>query len=227
LQTERKPIYAAPAIEERTAVAGAKGTVILLVGPSCAGKSTLAEAVQALSAQPYVMQSLDSLFAAIPEGWGAGGEHTLDGFRYDWPDSGAERGGAVRRIACGPAGWSMLRGFHRSVAAYADAGVNVVVDDMLLSLDVLADWAHALEAVPTVLVSVTAPKPELLRREAARQLHPTPGLVAGHFDLHDGVVADVRIDTSRLTPPQAARAVLDLASSAGRTTALRAFRPPS
>src|SRR5580704_14994191 len=181
-------------------MAGSKGRVILLVGPSCAGKSTLAKAVQTLSPEPYLVQSLDGLFAATPEAWGGGGEHTLDGFRYDWLVGQVEGGVPVRRIAYGPVGWRLLEGFHRAVAAYANAGADVVVDDMLLDLDVLKDWAHALAGVRTLLVNVTAPKEELLRREAARKLHPTPGLVAGHFDLHRGVVADIEIDTSTASP---------------------------
>jgi chloramphenicol 3-O phosphotransferase len=205
-------------------MAGSNGNVILLVGPSCAGKSTLARAVQQVSPRPYLIQSLDGLFAAVPEGWGSGGEHAGDGFRYDWSAPPADGGPAVRRIAYGAVGWRFLQGFHRAVAAFAGAGVNVVVDDMLLDLDVLADWARALDAVPTLLVSVTAPKQELLRREAGRQLHPTPGLVAGHFDLHQGIVADARIDTSQVSPPDAARALLNLISSSGRATALHAFQ---
>lgn len=207
-------------------MAGEMGTVILLVGPSCAGKSTLAEAIQALSPEPYLAQSLDGLFAAVPDGWGSGGEHARDGFHYVWEAPQTEGGAPVRRIAYGPAGWGLLKGFHRAVAAYADAGVNVVVDDMLLDLDVLKHWARALAAVPTLLVSVTAPKAELLRREAARQLHPTPGLVAGHFDLHQGIVADVRIDTSAVSPPEAARSLLDLTLSSSGAAALHTYQEP-
>jgi chloramphenicol 3-O phosphotransferase len=203
---------------------GSNGNVILLVGPSCAGKSTLARAVQQLSPQPYLVQSLDSLFAAVPERWGSGGEHARDGFRYEWGASRADGGAAVRRIVYGAVGWNILQGFHRAVAAFAAAGVNIVVDDMLLDRDVLTDWARALDAVPTLLVNVTAPNEELLRREAARQLHPTPGLVAGHFDLHQGIAADVRIDTSEVSPPEAARSLLDLIASPRRGGALDAFR---
>jgi chloramphenicol 3-O phosphotransferase len=200
------------------------GRVILLVGPSCAGKSTLASAIQALSPEPYLAQSLDGLFAATPEDWGGSGRLTRDGFHYDWSARPAEDGSAIRRIGYGPVGWVLLQGFHRAIAAFAASGVNVVVDDMPLDLAVLADWALALEAVPTLLVSVTAPKEELLRREAARQLHPTPGLVAGHFDLHQAIVADTRIDTSTIGPPDAARTLVDLASAASQFTALAAYR---
>lgn len=201
-------------------MAAAKGRVILLVGPSCAGKTTLAKALQDLSSEPYLAQSLDGLFAATPDAWGGSGQHTLDGFSYDWSAPPAQDGSAVRRIACGPVGWRLLQGFHRAVAAYAEAGTNVIVDDMLLSLDVLSDWAEALAAVPTLLVKVIAPRPELLRREAARTLHPTPGLVNGHYDLHQAIAADIEIDTSKVTPAEAARTLLDRAKAA-RGAALR------
>ena len=46
-------------------MARSRGHVILLVGPSCAGKSTLADAVQTLSNVPYLIQSLDGLFAVV------------------------------------------------------------------------------------------------------------------------------------------------------------------
>lgn len=182
--------------------------VVLLVGTSCAGKSTLAAAVQALSPEPYLIQSLDGLFAATPDAYGGSGEHTLEGFRYDRPTS---EGDEILRIAYGPVGRRLLEGFHSAVAAYAHAGVNVIVDDMLLDMSVLEDWAFALSNLPTLLVKVTAPKEELLRRERARTRRSTPGLAMGHFDLHQAVVADLDIDTSVASPVEAAAQVLALA----------------
>lgn len=193
-------------------MAGSLGVVILLVGPSCAGKSTLAGAVQTLSREPYLIQSLDGLFAAVPDAYGGSGEHTHEGFRYDRP--APEGGEKVLRIAYGPVGWRILEGFHRAVAAYARAGVNVVVDDMLLDMAVLEDWAFALASLPTVLVKVMAPEEELLRREQARTRRSTPGLAQGHFDLHQAIVADLDIDTSLSSPAEAAARVLALAAKA-------------
>lgn len=193
-------------------MAGSKGDIILLVGPSCAGKSTLAKAIQDQSPKPFVCLSLDGLFAATPPNWASAGAQTQEGFRYAWDVADQGAAANVRRIAYGPVGWTLLQGFHRSVAAYAGAGANVVVDDMLLDQDVLADWALALEGLPVLLVSVIAPKDELLRREQARQARATPGLVAGHLALHLGVAADLVIDTSELSPTEAARRVLAAAS---------------
>src|ERR1700761_5057765 len=102
-----------------------QGSIILLVGPSCAGKSTPAKAGRERSAEPYLVQSLDGLFAARPDAWGGGGEHARDGFYYDWIVPQAEGAATVRRIGYGPVGLALLKGFHRAVAAYAEAGVNV------------------------------------------------------------------------------------------------------
>jgi chloramphenicol 3-O phosphotransferase len=111
----------------------------------------------------------------------------------------------------------MLAGMRRAAAAYASAGANVVFDDMLLDKAALADWAHALAAVDSLLVRLTAPLDVLLAREAARTLHPTPGLVAGHSRLHDALAADLVIDTAAHPPAEAADLVLHAQRALKRT----------
>ena len=186
-----------------------KGRVVLLVGPSCAGKSTLARALQAASPTPFLGLSLDGLFAGVPDRWGGQGDLAHEGFRYDWIRGGPGQPGAVRKIACGAVGRRMLRGLHRSVAIHAALGTDVVVDDMLLDAGTLADWAEALAATPTFLVRLTAPLKDLIRREQARTLHPTPGLTEGHYALHEALAADLVIDTSIVSPEAAAGMILE------------------
>jgi chloramphenicol 3-O phosphotransferase len=185
-----------------------QGRVVLLIGPSCAGKSTLTKAIQDAAPTPFLGLSLDGLFAGVPDRWGGQGIHTAEGFRYEWFTDARNPDGRARRIVCGDVGWRMLQGLHRAAAAYAAAGNDVVVDDMLLDERVLADWREALAATPTLIVRLTAPFDEFLRREAARTLHQTLGLVAGHFDLHERIPADLLIDTSVMTLEEAARRVL-------------------
>ena len=185
-----------------------RGRLVLLVGPSCAGKSTLAKALQAASPTPFVSVSLDGLFASVPDRWGGQGSRASEGFHYEWLSGAEGRHGAIRRIGYGDVGWRMLQGMHRAAAAQTEFGIDVVVDDMLLDERVLVDWREALTDAPTLLVRLTAPSAELLRREAARTVHRTLGLVAGHFDLHESVAADLLIDTSMTTPDEAARQVL-------------------
>jgi chloramphenicol 3-O phosphotransferase len=179
----------------------AAGRVVLLVGPSCAGKSALAKAIQEAAAEHYLVLSLDSLFAATAERWGGSGAETAAGFHYI-------RDGEILKIGCGPVGRRLLHGFHRAVAAYARAGVDVVVDDMLLDEECLADWREALAGLETRLVLLLPPLDELRRREALRQRRSTPGLAAGHYGLHAGLTADLVLDTAVLTPEAAAALVL-------------------
>lgn len=185
-----------------------QGRVILLVGPSCAGKSTLATAIQAAAPTPWLARSLDGLFAGVPDRWGGQGAFGGEGFHYRWLSGGPGEAGAVRRIGYGAVGWRMLRGMHRAVAAHAACGVDVVVDDMLLDAEVLADWRETLAQVPTLLVRLAPPLAELKRREAARVARATPGLAEGHFALHAGVAADLVIDSAAVSAEEAAARVL-------------------
>jgi chloramphenicol 3-O phosphotransferase len=185
-----------------------EGRVVLLIGPSCAGKSTLTKALQAASPAPLVSLSLDGLFAAVPDRWGGQGASASEGFHYEWLSGAEGQPGAVRKIGYGDVGWRMLRGVHLAAAAQTESGVDVVVDDMLLDGRVLADWREALADTPTLLVRLTAPLAELQRREMARTIHRTPGLAAGHFELHESVAADLLIDTSTNSAEAAARRVL-------------------
>ena len=184
------------------------GRLILLIGPSCAGKSTLTAAIQAASPTPFVSVSLDGLFASVPDRWGGQGSLAAEGFHYKWLSGAEGQSGVVRRIGYGDVGGRMLQGMHRAAAAHTEFGIDVVVDDMLLDERGLADWREALADTPTLLVRLTAPFAELARREAARTLHRTPGLVAGHFDQHEGIAADLVIDTSLITPEAAAQQIL-------------------
>jgi chloramphenicol 3-O phosphotransferase len=200
----------------------AAGRIVLLVGPSCVGKSTLTSALQDAASSPLLALSLDGLFAGVPDRWGGQGDLRAQGFHYRWLRGSPGEPGAVRCVGYGAVGWRMLQGLHRAAAAYAACGVDVVVDDMLLDAAVLADWGKALAGAPTLLVRLRAPLAELQRREQARRLHPTPGLAEGHFALHEGVAADLVIDTAATPPETAARLIHETSFQAAGSGALHA-----
>src|SRR5438094_33946 len=121
-------------------------TVLLLIGTSSAGKSALAKELQAILPDHYLLLGLDDVFRMVSPRWGGGlaGPLSYDGFRYDY--SGA---GPAITIRYGDVGRAVLDGMHHAVAAFAQAGTNVIVDEMLLDRSVLSGWARALASYQT------------------------------------------------------------------------------
>lgn len=178
--------------------------VFVLNGGSSAGKTTTARAMQEVSHVPLLRSGLDDLFASVPDkfGGGRGGPLSERGFHYaELPDAGGTR------IGYGSDGWRMLCGQHRAIRALVDAGKWVVVDEMMLSEDVYADWLVALRGTPATWVRVECPLPLAERRE--RERGQRPGLARGtHETVHSGVSYDVTVDTGVLTPEMAAGRIL-------------------
>lgn len=59
--------------------------ILLLVGTSSAGKSTLARHLQDGLSEPYLLIGLDDVFRMVSRRWGggSGGPFSAQGFRYD------------------------------------------------------------------------------------------------------------------------------------------------
>lgn len=183
--------------------------VIFLNGTSSAGKTTLARAVQDESDIPFVYWGIDTLFGLVPPNWGGGRDGPLsrDGFWYD--RTGHDAGGHPSVvIRYGPAGRRMLRSACAAAAAFAHGGDHLVIDEMLLTPDLLPIWLDALTGLEVQLVRVTCPLPVAEQRERARG-HER-GLARGHLQtVHaHGHPYDTVVDTTTGSPAELARAVL-------------------
>lgn len=192
---------------------GRAGRVIFLNGTSSAGKTTLARAIQDESPTPFVYWGLDTLFSMVPPKWGGGrdGRLSREGFWYD-------RSGDVVVIRYGQVGRRMLRTACVAAAAFARRGDDLVIDEMLLSPDIMTDWKFALGGLRVLMVRVTCPLDVAEERERDRR-HPL-GLARGHFRTvheHD-VHYDMTLDTTTDTPAALARAVLPRAWSKSHLT---------
>ena len=106
------------------------GRVVILNGTSSAGKSTIAELFQAQQAAEgtcWLLIALDDFNSRIPPQWFTGGDHdgpfSHAGIRFEpSPD------GLVVRI--GEVGRQLLGAYHRTVAVWARAGFEVLVDEV-------------------------------------------------------------------------------------------------
>ncbi|WP_447007214.1 chloramphenicol phosphotransferase CPT family protein [Saccharothrix isguenensis] len=185
------------------------GRVIFLNGTSSAGKTTLARAVQDESDAPFVYWGIDTLFSLVPPNWGGGRDGPLsrDGFWYDRTGGDADGHPAVV-IRYGHVGLRMLLSAQTAAAAFAHGGDDLVIDEMLLTPDLLPKWGEALAGLEVLLVRVTCPLAVAEQRERARR-NPN-GLARGHYrTVHDhGIPYDMTVDSTTGTPAELAGAVL-------------------
>jgi chloramphenicol 3-O phosphotransferase len=184
------------------------GSLLMLNGTSSAGKSTLARAIQRIADAPWLWTGLDATFAMVPAKWGGGegGPLSFDGFRYDESERD-DTGRPLVTIRYGPTGQRILEASHRAIVALVDAGQRVIVDEMLLSDDVLDDWLRALQGRDTWLVGVQCSLDRLEARERARSNRP--GLARGHLrTVHRHGLYDFEVDTTDADPDDLARSVL-------------------
>lgn len=118
-----------------------KGNIILLNGVSSSGKTTLAKALTR-QLPDYFHYSLDDFDLVI--------EHMEDRENNRFIPVETEYY------------------FHRTIAMFADSGVNLIVDHVIHDSFTRKDWHTTLSGYPVVSVGVYCPPEELERREKER-----------------------------------------------------------
>ena len=170
--------------------------IIVLNGNSSAGKSSIAKALQAITIEPFLHLSIDTFLDMMPPSLNEG-----PGGLVFAP--GIEGGKPVCAIIVGPLAARTLYGFRRAMAAMADAGSNLIIDDAMMDDDA-ADYARALSGHRVSWVGVFAPLEALEERESQRGDRDI-GLARWLFDrVHDGVRYDLEVDTGNANPAECA-----------------------
>ncbi|MCF3130447.1 chloramphenicol phosphotransferase CPT family protein [Streptomyces olivochromogenes] len=115
-------------------------------------------------------------------------------------------------------------GFHRSIAAMAEAGNDVVVDHVLSEPWRLLDCLTVLQPENVLFVGVHCPLDELARRELARGDRP-PGLAAHQYDLvHSHGDYDLECDTGAASPRACAQQIKEFLPCRPSPTAFTRLR---
>ena len=186
------------------------GRIILFNGASSAGKSSLARALQARLDEPFWHWSIDHLRAS-----GA------------LPDA---------RLAAGDFEWAALRpaffdGFHRSIAALAGAGNDLIVEHIVETGPWMARLVDLLAPFDVFFVGVRCPLHELERRERERGDRRAGSAREDDASTHTFGEYDFEVETTRAADeialellrawqarvqPSAFRRMAALASRAGR-----------
>ena len=171
-------------------------TIILLNGAGSSGKSSIARALQTITAAPLLHVQMDAFMEMLPEVL----QDHPDGFAYETLDDG---GKPMMVIRIGPAGRRILQGMRHAIAAMAEQGNNLIVDDVLCDGE-MPEYVKLLSALNLHPVGVFAPLDTLEARERAcgdRLI----GLARWQYGrVHRGIDYDLEIDTTTATPLECA-----------------------
>jgi chloramphenicol 3-O phosphotransferase len=183
------------------------GQVIILNGPSVAGKSSIQRALQDALAEPHLAMGLDSLLVAmLPQRYFTSTEP--DRKQVMWADPEVDTDGRpLFALHFGPVGRRALAGMHRAIAAYALAGNHAIVDYVLYEPEFLDELCDVLREVKVYFVGVRIELAVLEARELARGTSP-PGHARSHYDVvHAHGLYDFEVDTTRMTAIACANAI--------------------
>ena len=191
---------------------GEHGRVVILNGSSSAGKSSVARILQSICEQRgecWLIFSWDDFIPRLPMRWHGGpddvGDLCHEGVAYrvtSAPDAPAHA-----LLLPGPLGRRVLRGYHRAIAALARSGINVLVEEVLISAEEWEDWNAALDGLATTWVGLRCDADTAARREHERGDRYV-GLARGTTEVvHEHATYDIEVDTSTLTADQAAAAI--------------------
>ena len=174
---------------------GGTGRVVVLNGGSCAGKTTLARALQSALPDPWLLFGIDLLIWTLPPEM------------VDHPDGLSFRDGVITR---GHAFLSLYAGFRMAIAALAEGGVSVLLDDVML--DGTADqqrWDAVLSGLDVCWIGVRCPPDVAAAREAERMSRP-PGIARQQATtVHQDVRYDLEVDSDTMDLAQEIGAIAE------------------
>ncbi|MFD8596796.1 chloramphenicol phosphotransferase CPT family protein [Kitasatospora sp. NPDC059646] len=176
------------------------GRIIFLNGTSSSGKSSIAR---------ELLDILDD------EVWFHVGVDMFNAMRTERAMAPAEFDEALKRTR---------RGFHRSIAAMADVGNNLVVDHVLSEPWRLADCLEVLRPYRVLFVGIRCDVAELTRREAVRGDRPL-GVAAYQADLvHRHGDYDLECDSGKYSPRECAEQIKAFLPNQAAPTAFERLR---
>ena len=168
--------------------------VIVLNGGSSSGKSGIARCLQAILPDPWLAFGTDTLIQAMPSSTrtsAAGIEFAPDG-----------------EVIVGPEFRALEAAWIAGVAAMAQAGARIIVDEVFLGGPASQQrWRDALGALPVLWVGVRCQSAVAAGREIARG-DRVVGMAASQAEVvHEGIVYDLLVDTTRTEALDCARAI--------------------
>lgn len=190
--------------------------IVLLNGPSSAGKTSMAKQLQDMFDDNFVLIGLDYIIYTMPTRTNdyKADMNPRDGF-YWIADVDAE-GHPLMHLTAGAYGQKIYKTLIVQTTCFANQGLNVIVDHVGNIAPVADDhlpmteydcWKNYLRDHNVTFCGVTA-RPDILdQRERQRGDRVIGGSRAQATRVHDGYTYDIMIDTSDISPLEAAQKI--------------------
>jgi chloramphenicol 3-O phosphotransferase len=180
-----------------------KGIVVIFNGASSSGKTTAQKKLQSISKEFFLRIGIDSFFDALIAEPDLTQFHK-EGILEQYTSSGElirsvirthdKEGNQVIPLTIGSAGTRIIHGMHRALAAYADAGNNIIVDYILYDPVWIIDLKKVLADYTVYLIGFKGPLSVIEERERVRATSPA-GHARSHYDtVHVGIEYDLVVD---------------------------------
>jgi chloramphenicol 3-O phosphotransferase len=167
--------------------------VVVLNGGSSSGKSGIVRCLQAVLPDPWLGYGVDTLVEAMPASL--------------TPGAGIEFG-SNGEVIVGPGFRAMEAAWMAGIAAMARAGARIIVDDVFLGgAQSQQRWMAALAGLEVLWVGVRCESSVAAGREIARG-NRNIGMAASQAEIvHQGVLYDLEVDTTRTESLECAQVI--------------------
>jgi chloramphenicol 3-O phosphotransferase len=199
-----------------------RGRILVLNGTSSSGKTTLANALQKALPDKYEHVGLDRTLQSLPSELFVITDD-IDHAPVDGWLIPIRNGVQVALPTLGPIAIDELERMYESFGARADAGANLIVDDVLWHPRALTMAITHFADRDAWLVDVYCPIEIAIQREKRRSDRASGGAVL-FAQVHRHGIYDIKVDTSLLAPLEAAQQVIGALSPGRRPTAFRELR---
>lgn len=162
----------------------ASGYIIIIHGPSSAGKTTLARAVQEQFDIPFLRFSFDVFREVLPM-------NQVNSGAYSWPEMRP----------------AVFKGVHQCVPALATAGNNVLFEHIIETQEWLDHLVEILAGLDVFFVGLQCSLAELERREALRGDRRTGEARNDLQTVHSFAVYDLELNSEQPAEDNARRLI--------------------
>ncbi len=143
---------------------------------------------------PYLDMGVDRFIFMLPKRY-------LNRPLWDDVLGKADRAGETGRMLCS--------GMHHAIAAAARAGLNVVVDHVLVEKAWVEECARLFADLPAYLIGIQCPLEVLEERERSRKDRTLGQARVQYSVIHKYASYDLEVDTSVMTAEQCAEGIIE------------------